>query len=102
MLVGIVGKPNVGKSTFFASATLKNVPIADLPFTTIKPNVGMGYLRTKCVHTEMGVTDNPRNSVCKDGVRLIPVKLVDLAGLVAGASNNRGLGKPVPRRNQAG
>lgn len=92
MLVGIVGKPNVGKSTFFSAATLKSVPIADYPFTTIAPNVGMGYLRTKCVHEEMGVTDNPRNSVCRDGARLIPVKLVDVAGLVAGASEGRGRG----------
>ncbi len=92
MLVGIVGKPNVGKSTFFSAATLKNVPIADYPFTTINPNVGMGYLRTKCVCKEMGVTDAPKNSVCNDGVRLVPVKLVDVAGLVAGASLGRGRG----------
>jgi len=92
LLVGIVGKPNVGKSTFFSAATLKSVPIADYPFTTIKANVGMAYLRTKCVHEEMGVQDNPKNSVCKDGVRLIPVKLVDVAGLVEGASSGRGRG----------
>jgi ribosome-binding ATPase YchF (GTP1/OBG family) len=92
MLVGIVGKPNVGKSTFFSAATLKNVPIADYPFTTITPNLGMGYLRTKCVCKEMGVTDAPRNSVCNGGVRLIPVKIVDVAGLVAGASTGRGRG----------
>ena len=92
LLVGIVGKPNVGKSTFFSAATLKNVPIADYPFTTINPNLGMGYLRTKCVCKEMGVTDTPKNSVCNDGVRLIPVKLVDVAGLVSGASEGRGRG----------
>jgi len=92
MIVGILGKPNVGKSTFFAAATMKMVPIADFPFTTIKPNVGMAYLRTKCVHEEMGVLDKPRNSVCVDGSRLIPVKLVDVAGLVSGASGGRGLG----------
>jgi ribosome-binding ATPase len=92
LLVGIVGKPNVGKSTFFSAATLKSVPIADYPFTTITPNVGMGYLRTKCVCKEMGVTDTPRNSVCQDGTRLIPVKLVDVAGLVEGASEGRGRG----------
>jgi ribosome-binding ATPase YchF (GTP1/OBG family) len=92
LLVGIVGKPNVGKSTFFSAATLKNVPIADYPFTTISPNLGMGYLRTKCVCKEMGVTDTPKNSVCTDGVRLIPVKLVDVAGLVSGASAGRGRG----------
>lgn len=92
MIVGILGKPNVGKSTFFVAATLKSVPIADFPFTTIKPNVGMAYLRTRCVHEEMGVADKPKNSVCANGVRLIPVKLVDVAGLVSGASSGRGLG----------
>jgi ribosome-binding ATPase len=61
MIVGILGKPNVGKSTFFVAATLKSVPIADYPFTTIKPNVGMAYLRTRCVHEEMGVVDDPKN-----------------------------------------
>ncbi len=92
MLVGIVGKPNVGKSTFFAAATLKNVPIADYPFTTISPNVGVAYLRTKCVCKELGVIDKPKNSICVDGTRLISVKLVDVAGLVEGASQGRGLG----------
>jgi ribosome-binding ATPase len=92
VLVGVVGKPNVGKSTFFAAATLKDVPIADYPFTTIQPNVGVAYLRTRCVHMEMGVKDSPRNSRCVDGSRLIPVKLVDVAGLVEGASEGRGLG----------
>jgi hypothetical protein len=92
VLVGVVGKPNVGKSTFFAAATLKDVQIADYPFTTIQPNVGVAYLRTRCVCKEMGVADKPRNSVCLDGTRLIPVKLVDVAGLVEGASQGRGLG----------
>jgi ribosome-binding ATPase YchF (GTP1/OBG family) len=92
LLVGIVGKPNVGKSTFFSAATLKSVPVADYPFTTISPNLGVGYLRTRCVCKEMQVSDTPRNSTCIDGVRLIPVKLVDVAGLVAGASTGRGMG----------
>jgi len=92
MLVGVVGKPNVGKSTFFSAATLKDVPIADYPFTTIQPNVGVAYLRTKCVCKEMGVVDNPHNSLCVNGTRLIPVKLVDVAGLVEGASKGKGLG----------
>ena len=92
MLVGVVGKPNVGKSTFFAAATLKDVPIADYPFTTIQPNVGVAHLRTKCVCRELGVTDSPRNSACVDGNRLVPVKIVDVAGLVEGASTGKGLG----------
>jgi len=92
VLVGVIGKPNVGKSTFFSAATLREVAIADFPFTTIKPNVGVAYLRTSCVHPEMGVVDNPRNSSCVNGTRLIPVKLVDVAGLVEGAAQGRGLG----------
>ncbi len=92
MLVGVVGKPNVGKSTFFAAATLKDVPIADYPFTTIQPNVGVAHLKTKCVCKEMGVKDSPRNSACVNGVRLVPVKIVDVAGLVEGASKGKGLG----------
>ncbi len=92
MLVGVVGKPNVGKSTFFAAATLKDVPIADYPFTTIQPNVGVAHLKTKCVCKEMGVNDNPRNSACVNGTRLVPVKIVDVAGLVEGASKGKGLG----------
>ena len=92
MLVGVVGKPNVGKSTFFAAATLKDVSIADYPFTTIQPNVGVAHLTTACVCKEMGVTDNPRNSSCVNGVRFVPVKIVDVAGLVEGASSGRGLG----------
>ena len=90
--MGVVGKPNVGKSTFFAAATLKDVPIADYPFTTIQPNMGVAYLRSPCVCKELGVKDTPRNSLCIDGVRLIPVRLVDVAGLVEGASQGRGLG----------
>jgi ribosome-binding ATPase YchF (GTP1/OBG family) len=92
VLVGVVGKPNVGKSTFFAAATLKDVPIADYPFTTIQPNVGVAHLKTKCVCKELGVTDNPKNSICVNGTRLVPVKIVDVAGLVEGASRGKGLG----------
>ncbi len=92
MLTGIIGKPNVGKSTFFNSATLLNVAVANYPFTTINPNMGNAYIRVKCIHEELGVKDNPVNSACVDGTRLIPVRLVDVAGLVPGASSGRGLG----------
>jgi len=91
-LLGIVGKPNTGKSTFFCAATLAPAEIANYPFTTIKPNRGVGYVRTACVHKEFGVSDNPVNSICLDGVRLIPVEFIDCAGLVPGAWEGRGLG----------
>jgi hypothetical protein len=91
-LLGVVGKPNTGKSTFFSAATLALAEIANYPFTTIKPNRGVGYVRTQCVHTEFKVSDNPKNSLCVEGVRLIPVELIDVAGLVPGACEGRGLG----------
>ena len=92
MQVGIVGKPNAGKSTFFSAATLTVVPIANYPFTTIRPNKGISYLRTKCVCKDLGVQDHPRNSRCVDGERFIPVELIDCPGLVPGASTGKGLG----------
>lgn len=91
-LLGIVGKPNTGKSTFFSAATLAPAEIANYPFTTIKPNRGVGYVRTPCVHKEFNVEDTPVNSLCLDGVRLIPVEFIDCAGLVPGAWQGRGLG----------
>jgi len=92
LMVGIVGKPNTGKSTFFSAATLAPAEIASYPFTTIKPNRGVGYIRAPCVCKEFNVKDNPVNSLCMDGVRLIPVELIDCAGLVPGAWQGRGLG----------
>jgi len=91
-LLGIVGKPNTGKSTFFSASTLAPAEIANYPFTTIKPNRGIGYARTPCVHEEFNVKDNPSNSLCLDGVRLIPVEFIDCAGLVPGAWEGKGLG----------
>lgn len=88
----MVGKPNVGKSTFFSAATLIPVPIENRPFTTIKPNRGIAYVRSSCVCHEFEVCDDPRQSVCIDGVRLIPIELVDCAGLVPDAWQGRGLG----------
>jgi ribosome-binding ATPase YchF (GTP1/OBG family) len=90
--LGVIGKPNTGKSTFFSAATLATVEIANYPFTTIKPNRGVGYVRTPCVHEEFKVKDSPSNSLCLGGVRLIPVEMIDVAGLVPGAWEGRGLG----------
>lgn len=91
-IVGVVGKTNVGKSTFFAAATLVTPQIANHPFTTIEPNVGVGYLRVECICKKLKVSDNPVNSTCIEGNRFIPVKLVDVAGLIPGAHKGRGLG----------
>jgi ribosome-binding ATPase YchF (GTP1/OBG family) len=88
----VVGKPNTGKSTFFSAATLAAAEIANYPFTTIKPNRGVGYVRSKCVHQDFDVKDNPKNSLCLDGTRLVPVELIDIAGIVPGAWEGRGLG----------
>ncbi len=92
MLIGIVGKPNVGKSTFFSAATMATAEIANYPFTTIKPNKGMGYVRSKCPHLDFNVKCNPRNSACENGVRLVPIELLDVAGLVPDACQGKGLG----------
>ena len=92
MIIGLLGKTNVGKSTLFNAATQLNAPIANHPFTTINPNVGIAYARVKCVCKEFGVKDNPVNSMCIDGNRFIPVKLIDIAGLVPDAHEGRGLG----------
>jgi len=86
--IGIAGKPNAGKSTFFKAATLADAEIANYPFTTIEPNVGIAHVRVKCVCEELGV----KCGECVDGWRFIPVKLIDVAGLVPGAHEGRGLG----------
>ncbi len=86
--IGIAGKPNAGKSTFFKAATLADAEIANYPFTTIEPNVGVGHVRVKCVCEEFGV----KCDECIDGWRFIPVKLIDVAGLVPDAHKGRGLG----------
>jgi ribosome-binding ATPase YchF (GTP1/OBG family) len=91
-MVGLVGKANVGKSTFFAAATMKAVDIAGFPFTTIEANKGVAYLRTPCVCREFGVKDNPVNSACVDGIRLVPVEIIDCPGLIRGAHQGKGLG----------
>ncbi|NYZ76679.1 redox-regulated ATPase YchF [Candidatus Micrarchaeota archaeon] len=92
MLIGVVGKTNTGKSTFFAAATLVDAKIAPFPFTTIEPNLGKAYVRSPCPCKELGVKCAPRNSLCENGTRLIPIDLIDVAGLVPDAHLGKGLG----------
>ncbi|MDD1742489.1 MAG: redox-regulated ATPase YchF [Methanotrichaceae archaeon] len=88
--VGLAGKPNSGKSTFFKAATLVEVDIANYPFTTIDANHGISHVRAKCPCEELGI-----KSVCgkcQSGTRFIPIELIDVAGLVPDAHLGKGLG----------
>ena len=92
MQIGIVGKANVGKSTFFKSLTLADVLIANYPFATIDPNKGFGFVRVQCVDKELGVQCTPRAGYCVNGTRFVAVEVIDVAGLVPGAHEGKGLG----------
>ena len=92
MLVGFVGAPSAGKSSFFSAATLIDVAIASYPFTTIEPNKGIGFVRVECVDREFGVQCNPRTGFCRGSVRYVPVELMDVAGLVPNAHKGEGKG----------
>lgn len=90
MQIGLLGKANVGKSTFFSAATETPVQIGNFPFTTIEPNVGIAYVQSECACKHFGIEH--KNELCVNGVRFIPVKLIDVAGLVPGAHEGKGLG----------
>ena len=114
MRIGLVGKPNVGKSTTFSAMTQTPVDIANYPFTTIEPNVGVAWLplTSVCACSELrkrrqeagrldhttdddpreGSICEPNSGSCNGHRRLVPVTLVDVAGLVPGAHEGKGRG----------
>lgn len=88
MTIGLAGKPNAGKSTFFKAATMADVEIANYPFTTINANKGVTYVRAECPC----ITRSKRCGHCVEGIRYVPIELIDVAGLVPDAHQGRGLG----------
>ncbi|MBI4151237.1 redox-regulated ATPase YchF [Candidatus Woesearchaeota archaeon] len=92
MLIGVVGKANVGKSTFFKSITLADILIANYPFATIDPNKGFAFVRIDCVDKEFNQQCNPRFGSCVNHQRFVPVEVMDVAGLVPGAHLGKGMG----------
>ncbi len=90
--IGLVGKPSVGKSSFFNAATMNDVPEGAYPFTTIDPSIGQAYVRVECAAPEFEKTCTPTVGVCREGTRFVPTKLVDVAGLIPGAHEGKGLG----------
>jgi len=88
--IGLLGKANVGKSTFFSAATETPVASGNFPFTTIEPNVGVAYVQSDCACKHFEIKHE--NELCVNGTRFIPIKLIDIAGLVPGAHEGKGLG----------
>ena len=92
MIIGIVGKPNVGKSAFFRSLTLANAESGNFPFTTIDANSAIGYVKIDDPAVKFGKHSNPREGFVLKDYRFVPIEIIDVAGLVPGAHEGKGLG----------
>ncbi|MEM4630510.1 MAG: GTPase, partial [Candidatus Diapherotrites archaeon] len=92
MIVGFVGKPSSGKSTLFNAATMLDVPMASYPFTTIEANKGIGFVRVECADKYFNTQCNPRSGFCYNHTRFVPIEIIDVAGLVPGAHEGKGMG----------
>ena len=92
ILIGFVGKPSSGKTTLLNALALTDAKMGDYPFTTIDPNKGVGFVQVKCPCKAFKTKCNPRVGVCNDGLRSVPIELLDVAGLVPGASSGKGMG----------
>jgi hypothetical protein len=90
--IALTGKPNAGKSSFLRALTLVDVRISPVPFTTIESNIAIAHVMVDCVCKEFGVECNPRVGFCEHGKRGIPVKLIDVGGLIPGSHLGKGIG----------
>ncbi|ORY05528.1 P-loop containing nucleoside triphosphate hydrolase protein [Basidiobolus meristosporus CBS 931.73] len=93
-VLACVGKPSAGKSSFLNAVTDAVAKVGNYPFTTIRPNHGVAYYPIQCPCVKYGKQSvcQPRYGRCIDGTRYVPISIMDVAGLVPGASHGQGLG----------